>query len=183
MRTKFFIAIIMLTFTMSASADEDKYDIGNYLEHASRVVSPNVDYFFISKMMISMTNGDKSVLGLTLGEMRKSIDFIRSVNITSNETQQEMDLIRGAEELATRVYKQYGYKSIVVSGKAGKRFYLFGKYKDGEIQHGMSSLLLVITNREIDAATQKPVLTGANVCLMGGEFTYENLQFLLNQIQ
>lgn len=99
MRTKFFIAIIMFAFTMSASADEDKYDIGNYLEHASRVVSPNVDYFFISKMMISMTNGDKSVLGLTLGEMRKSIDFIRSVNITLNETQQEMDLIRGAEGL------------------------------------------------------------------------------------
>ena len=183
MRTKFFITIIMLAFTMNASADEDKYDIGNYLEHASQVVSPNVDYFFISKMMISMTSGDKSVQGLKLGEMRKSIDFIRSVNISSNETQQEIDLICGAEELATRVYKQYGYKSIVVSSKAGKRFYLFGKLKDGEEQHGMSSMLLIITRREIDAATQRPVLTSANVCLMGGEFTYENLQFLLNQIQ
>lgn len=183
MKTKFFIVIIILAFTMSASAKDDKYDVGNYLEYASQVVSPNVDYFFISKMMISMTNSDKNVQGLKLGEMRKNIDFIRSVNITSNETPQEMDLIRGADELATRIYKQYGYKSIVVSSKAGKRLYLFGKFKDGEELHEMSSLLLIITRREIDASTQKPVLTGANVSLMGGEFTYENLQFLLNQIQ
>lgn len=183
MRSKILIAILIFAFTMSANAEEDKYDVGGYLEYASQVVSPNVDYFFISKMMISMTNGDKSVQGLKLGELRKNIDFIRSVNITSNETQQEMDLICGAEELATRIYKQYGYKSIVVNNKAGNRLYLFGKYKDDEEEKGMGSLLLIITRREIDAATQRPVLTGANVCLMGGEFTYENLRFLLNQIQ
>ena len=32
MKTKFFIVIIILAFTMSASAKDDKYDVGNYLE-------------------------------------------------------------------------------------------------------------------------------------------------------
>lgn len=183
MKTKLLITITILALAMSASAEDDKYDIGNYLNYASHVVSPNVEYFFISEMMISMTDGQERVQGLELGEVRKNIDFIRSVNIKSNATQQEMDLIRGAEELATRVYKQYGYKSIMVSNKAGKCLYLFGKYKDGEECREMSSLLLIITRSEIDTTTQKPVPTSANVCLIGGEFTTENLKSVLTQIK
>lgn len=183
MRTKLLITITILALAMSTKAEEDKYDVGNYLNHASQVVSPNVDYFFISEMMISMTDGQERVQGLKLGELRKNIDFIRSVNIKSNKTPQETDLIYGAEELATRVYKQYGYKSIVVSSKAGKCLHLFGKYKDGDECHEMSSLLLIITQREIDATTLKPVLTSANVCLIGGEFTTENLKSVLTQIK
>lgn len=182
MKTKLLITITILALAMSASAEDDKYDIGNYLNYASHVVSPNVEYFFISEMMISMTDGHERVQGLKLGELRKNIDFIRSVNIKSNDTPQEFDLIRGAEELATSIYKQYGYKSIVVSSKAGKRLYLFGKYGDEECRE-MSSLLLIITQSEIDTETQKAVPTSANVCLIGGEFTTENLKLVLTQIK
>ena len=172
MKFKLLFIIMLLTTSMSANAKSDNEDIGDYLEYASQVVSPGVKYFYISKTMISLSNGN--VQGLKLdGKIRDKINFIRSVQINSDDTQSEKNLLQGANELATRIYKQYGYENLLISDKeAGRRLYLFGKQE----KKNFKSLLVVVIKKEISPTTNQPEVTNAIVTLMGGTFCNEDLQ-------
>ena len=172
MKFKLLFIIMLLTTSMSASAKSDNEDIGDYLEYASQVVSPGVKYFYISKTMISLSNGN--VQGLKLdGKIRDKINFIRSVQINSNDTQSEKNLLQGANELATRIYKQYGYENLLISDKGDdRRFFLFGKQE----KKNFKSLLIVVIKKEISPTTNQPEVTNAIVTLMGGTFSNGDLQ-------
>ena len=172
MKFKLLFIIMLLTTSMSANAKSDNEDIGDYLEYASQVVSPGVKYFYISKTMISLSNGN--VQGLKLdGKIRDKINFIRSVQINSNDTQSEKNLLQGANELATRIYKQYGYENLLISDKGDdRRFFLFGKQE----KKNFKSLLIVVIKKEISPTTNQPEVTNASVTLMGGTFSNGDLQ-------
>ena len=172
MKFKLLFIIMLLTTSMSANAKSDNEDIGDYLEYASQVVSPGVKYFYISKTMISLSNGN--VQGLKLdGKIRDKINFIRSVQINSDDTQSEKNLLQGANELATRIYKQYGYENLLISDKGDdRRFFLFGKQE----KKNFKSLLIVVIKKEISPTTNQPEVTNAIVTLMGGTFSNGDLQ-------
>ena len=183
MRTKIFITTLLLLFTLSINAfeknDNNYDDIGNFFSSAEKVESPNIEHFYISKAMLTLTKGQVNIgrikEGVDIEKFYDKIDFIRSVGVTANTTQQERDLLKGAEELAQRVYKQYDYKCLVTYGENNTRVHLFYKYGEG----GLCSVLVVVTRKEEDSVTKKMELQFARALLMGGTFRAEDIPRLI----
>ena len=174
--------LALLTLTINANANkmnENNYDdIGGFFSAAATAESPNIKHFYISKAMLVLTmnrNGEM-IEGFNLKKYSDKIDFIRRVEIKSNNTKKDRELLAGTEKLATQVYKTYNYTNLIATGGSGQRNYLFYKYGEG----GLCSILVITTHKEFDEASEQASLKQASAVLIGGTFRAEDIPTIIN---
>ncbi len=182
MKTKIITLLAILTLSLSAGASETKEnnydDIGNFFTTAATAESPAIRHFYISKAMLRLTAGKCGELlsGFNLNKFIDKIDFIRNVEISANNTKKEKELLATAEQLATKIYKQYNYNNLFATNDGCEHRYLFYKYGEG----GLCSMLIISTNKEFDEKTEQASLKQARVILIGGTFRAEDIPTMVN---
>ena len=185
MKTKIFALLAILAFTLTASATkikENNYDdIDNFFATASVAESPGIKHFYISKAMLTLTAGKSdlmlAVVGFQVKDFINKIDFIRNVEISTNRTRQEKELLAAAEVLATKTYRKYNYNNLLTTNEGdGECNYFFYKYGEG----GLCSILVISTLKEYDEATEQAFLKKARVILIGGTFRAEDIPSIIN---
>ena len=178
---KYLITILLFAVTLNAGAtdtERNNYDdIDGYFKAAERSDSPNINYFYISKAMLTMAgNNAYSGSDVNLKTFTNKIDFMRSVEVVSNKSDNDRLFLKNAERLATDVYAEYDYQNLLTTSKEGLRSHLFYKYGEG----GLCSVLVVTTQKKIHPETGKVELSYARVLLIGGTFRAEDIPTLIN---
>ncbi len=185
MKTRIFALLAILTFSLTASANktnENNYDdIDNFFATATAADSPGINHFYISKAMLTLAADNcglmLAVTGFEVKDFINKIDFIRNVNINTNRTRQEKELLAAAELLATKTYKKYNYTTLLTTNEGGGECnYFFYKYGEG----GLCSILVISTLKEFDEATEQSYLKQARVILIGGTFRAEDIPSIIN---
>ncbi len=174
------LAIICTTLTASNNdIKANNYDdIGNFFTTAAEAASPNINHFYISKAMLTLTTGQSCdiITGLNIKNFISKIDFIRSAEIKANKTKKDKELLDGTEKLATQVYKQYNYIKLLATNEEGEHNYLFYKYGEG----GLCSLLVITTLKQFDEVKEEATMQQARVILIGGTFRAEDIPTIIN---